>query len=357
MVRMLRKVSWVSPARFEPFLAACDEQNDLAWFLYEWNANVASALFECFHHTEVLLRNAMMEQLKEVHPLSYPWQQDMPTVVDAAKKRRQSETKIASPDSIISEMTLGFWLKLLDKRAENNELWRTCLFKAFPNSPGTRPAVHKAVSDMHRLRNRCAHQDSLLDFDPGIELKKLLSLVEWIDPDARKWLEKIERVSDIADARPVSPRDDVVIVGASAEMAITMYNSVAAYVCPAGRSFAQVDYMGFYHDKKIDPLFPKILDIVVPSRWTPDEQKALQSSSDPTDNHVARAMGYGLNHGWNAGEQYQVFLLSDKGSSETLKRSTPIHHKKSGRGSAFVQNKRYLPKSALLAANDTGHLN
>jgi len=70
---MLRKVSWVSTARFKPFLAACDDDEDLAWSLYEWNAHVASALVECFHHTEVLLRNAMMTQLEKTHPLSYPW--------------------------------------------------------------------------------------------------------------------------------------------------------------------------------------------------------------------------------------------------------------------------------------------
>lgn len=210
---------------------------------------------------------------------------------------------------------------------------------------------------MHKLRNRCAHQDSLLDFDPGIELKKLLSLVEWIDPDARAWLEHIERVSDIAAARPVQPRDDVVIVGASADMAVTMYNNVAAYICPAERSFAPVDYMGFYRDKKIEPFFPKILDIIIPSRWTREEQKALQSSSDPTDKHVARAMGYGLAHGWKTNEPYQIFLLSDKRSGATINRSTPIQHKKSGRGSAFVQNKRYFPKSALQAAADSEHLN
>lgn len=122
MIRMLRKESWVSPARFKPFLLSCEGNTDLAWSLYEWNANVASALFECFHHTEVLLRNAMMDQLKNTHPLSYPWQQEMPTVIDASKKRRQNATKIASPDSIISELTLGFWLNLLEKRAENDEL-------------------------------------------------------------------------------------------------------------------------------------------------------------------------------------------------------------------------------------------
>ena len=70
---------------------------------------------------------------------------------------------------------LGFLDKRLEQRPANEELWRKHLRHVFPGSPGTREAHHKAVADMRNLRNRCAHQDSLLDFDPGIELMKLLS--------------------------------------------------------------------------------------------------------------------------------------------------------------------------------------
>lgn len=351
-----RNVAWVSEARFKPFLEACERDKELAWDLYEWNAQVASTLSECFHHSEVLLRNAMMAKLEATHPLSYPWQQGMTSIAEAAKKRRHPETRIASPDSIVSETTLGFWLSLLEKKPENEDLWRRCLHLAFPGSPGRREVVHKAVLDMHRLRNRCAHQDSLLDFDPRIELKKLLTLVEWIDPKARDWLETIENVSEVARQRPVIPRNDIVVVAASADGAVEMYRQVAAYVCPADRAFAPVDYIGFYHDKQIEPFFPKILEIVVPARWTSEECKALKSSTNESDRHLSRVMGYGLAHGWTAGEQFQVFLLTDQKAGETLTRSTAIIHRKTGRGSAYVQNKRYHPKAALLAANDTSQL-
>lgn len=353
---MERNVSWVSTARFEPFLRACDRDEELAWQLYEWNAKVASALSECFHHTEVLLRNAMMDQLKTTHPLAYPWQRVSEKVAEAADRRRHPTTKVASPDTVISELMLGFWVNLLDKGPENDELWRHCLYRAFPGSPGKRESVHRAVSSMRNLRNRCAHQDSLLEFDPGIELKKLLSLVEWIDPNARTWIESIETVSAVASDRPVQPKQDVVIVGASAELAIAMYEKVSAYVCPSERTFASMTYMGFYCDKKIEPFFPLIKEIVVPSRWNKTERAALAASADPTDQHVARVMGYGLKNGFDIEDQYQVFLLSDPQSANTLKRGTSIEHKKIGRGSAFVQNKRYFPHSALMAADDTDHL-
>lgn len=357
---MGRNIAWVSEARFAPYLDACAHDIDLAWELYEWNAQVASALSECFHHAEVLLRNSMMHELETLHPLEYPWQSEAVAdrLTSAALKRRDGKTRVASPDSIIAELTLGFWVSLLEKSVENDELWRHCLRNAFPHSPGRRDVVLRAVSSMHRVRNRCAHQDSLLEVDPGIELKKLLTLVEWIDPDARRWVESIESVSKIAKARPVQPSADVVIVGASADQAIAMYEKVAAYVCPSDRTFATMTYMGFYADKQIKPYFPLIKDVVVPARWNRHELADLKASTDPTDQHVARAMGYALKNGWDTGDSYQVFLLTTIKDAQTLNRAggTPIMHYKTGRGSAFVQNKRYLPHTALLAADDTDHL-
>lgn len=358
MLNMERAIEWLSEARFAPFLSECDGDQDLAWRLYEWNAEVASTLFECFHHAEVLLRNAMMAELKTVHPLDYPWQADHQGVVNAARMRRDSETGIASADSVISELTLGFWASLLDSRKPNEELWRRHLHRVFPESPGTRKAVHRSVADMHELRNRCAHMESLLEYDPAVELRKLLSLVEWIEPAARRWIESIERVTETVKKRPKNPDRDVVVVGASAEVAVQMYERVAAYVCPSDRSFASVRYMGFYSNKRVEPHFPKIEDIIVPARWNREEADRLKKSTDETDVRLGKIMSYGLKHDWPAGQQWQVFLLSDKNSSETLKRAgnAPIVHTKTGRGSAFVQNKRYLARTALMGATTTDQL-
>lgn len=351
----VRRVDWVSPARFAPFLAACDGDDQLAWDLYEWNARVASALFECFHHTEVLLRNSMMTRLSTIHPLDYPWQQALDSVVKATERRMDATTKVATPDAIISELTLGFWTNLLEQRPANEELWRKHLRHVFPGSPGTREAVHKAVTDMRNLRNRCAHQDSLLDFDPGIELKKLLSLVEWIDPDARAWIEGVESVSSIAAARPVAPARDVVVVAATAET-IEMYERVAAYVCANDRTIAQVTRIGFYLNKQIEPYFPLIEERIVPARWNSDEVSRLSGSDVPADKNLAKVMGYGLKNGWASGEQVQVFLLSGKKAASTTHRQGAIFHDRSGRGSAFVKNPRYFAHSALIAADNTAHL-
>lgn len=354
---MQRKQSWVSPARFAPYLVEADQDEGRAWQLYEWNARVAAALWECIHHAEVLLRNAMMGELSKLHPLSYPWNSDLKAVRETAATQGTKEHP-AGPDDIIAGLTLGFWQQFLEKSPANDELWRHHLRNAFPGSPGRRDVVRQAVADMRNLRNRCGHQDSLLEADPGIEVKKILTLVGWIDPDAREWLAEIERASDIASERPIAPPRDVLVVPVAKEEGMAMYAAHQAYVCPQERSFAPVQHMGFYSEQKILEYFPKITSIQVPSLWSKEEAKRLQKSIDPDEKRLGGVMSYGLKNGWTTGNLYQVFLLTKKDDAETEWRpsKSPIEHLRRGRGSAFVHRHRYFTKASLMAANNTEQL-
>lgn len=354
---MQRKQSWVSPARFAPYLEEAYGNEGRAWQLYEWNARVAAALWECIHHAEVLLRNAMMGELSVLHPLSYPWNSDLKAVHETAAVRGTKESP-AEPDDVIAGLTMGFWQQFLEKSPANEELWRHCLHSAFPGSPGRRDVVRQAVADMRNLRNRCGHQDSLLEADPGIEVKKILTLVGWIDPDAREWLAEIERASEIAEERPIAPPRDVLIVPVAEAEGMAMYARQQAYVCPQERSFAPVQHIGFYSEQKILGYFPKITSIQVPSLWSKEEAKRLRESADPNEKRLAGVMSYGLKYGWAAGNMYQVFFLTKEDDAETERRpgKNPIEHLRRGRGSAFVHRHRYFTKASLLAANDTEHL-
>lgn len=174
---MKRDVSWISDARFAPYLEGSGGDVEAAWSLYEWNARVSSALTECIHHTEVLVRNAMMRELEKVHPLDYPWRDSHDQVEKAAAKlKKKNSGRSVTPDAIIASVTLGFWATFLHDSSQNEELWRKCLRQSFPNSSGVRGQVDRAVSDMLELRNRCAHQDSLLSLDPSLNSRRFLHL-------------------------------------------------------------------------------------------------------------------------------------------------------------------------------------
>ncbi|GGO13692.1 hypothetical protein GCM10010980_07340 [Corynebacterium marinum] len=143
----------MSEARFKPYFEECGGSEDDAWRPYEWNARVSSALSECIHHVKVLLRNAMIAELETLHPLQYPWHSDNSTIHQIAQKKRRSAGVSADPDDIIANLNLGYWQQFLqDKPADNEDLWRTTLRRAFP----TPAATGRLSSTPWKISSSCA---------------------------------------------------------------------------------------------------------------------------------------------------------------------------------------------------------
>ena len=64
--------TWLTDARFEPYLEETNGDHEDAVALYVWNARVSAASFETLHHTEVLLRNAIDAQFAPVIAAAAP---------------------------------------------------------------------------------------------------------------------------------------------------------------------------------------------------------------------------------------------------------------------------------------------
>lgn len=222
--------------------------------LYESNALMASALSEVIHHVEVLMRNALIEQLRTVHPLKYPWGFQQPELYKITTKIANARQGKFRADDVISRLNLGFWTNLLeDSPSQNEELWRQTLRKAFPRYSGGRKEVQQTLKAMNLLRNRCAQKDSLLSIDPTVELKKLLRLASWIDEDARTWLESLEHVSQLE--RPIPSNSDTVLISVSKE-AIQLYEEHGVFLLGVNRSITAKEYIGFYFHKDNDGKAP-----------------------------------------------------------------------------------------------------
>lgn len=360
-MRMERSRAWVSESRFLPYLEESSGNEPAAWELYEWNAKVSSALSEVIHHVEVLLRNSMIQELSKLHPLAYPWHTDNKTVSAVASKlSRKLGDATATENDVISHLNLGFWKKFLqDKPVANEELWRTCLKDAFPHAIVDRKTVLYAVEDLFEIQTRCAHHDSLLRFDPHVELKKILKLARWIDPNAGSWLAEIESVSVVAKTRPVAPNLDTAVLGDSDDRTFRVYERTGAVINQTGRKIGPVKYLGFYHDRRIQPCFPRIERIEVPTIWNLREAQRLKSSENQEEKALGKIMQFGLNNGFPAGGNYEVYVVTGKNSEDTLRTTSgePIHHHKKGRGSGFVKGGlRYFPISSLIHSTDTSEL-
>ena len=59
--------------------------------------------------------------------------------------------------------------------------------------------------EVYHLRNRVAHHEPLRPSDALANYESILILAEYIDPDARRWLESISRVGPALASRPGFP--------------------------------------------------------------------------------------------------------------------------------------------------------
>ncbi len=187
------------------------------------------------------------------------------------------------------------------------------------------------------------------------------SLVE-SPADARRIIESVldmylEDVRDLVVSalglEPAVPGDvDTVIVAAST--AYDEYQTYSAYICQPKRSFRSVDQMGFYRDKQIEPLVPRVLyrqDQVLIDQSTADR---LQASDDEEERSVGRLVHRLVDDGSpRVGSVQQIFLLSSPDSDETLDLGEPTSH---DGPNAWTQGQRYTSSHLLRSARSTDEL-
>ncbi|MEW5627162.1 Abi family protein [Streptomyces hydrogenans] len=236
----------ISRPRLAPFLATTATPA-AAMELYLWNVRLSAAFGEVIALAEVILRNAMAEQLAVAYGATWyacpdlfddrtmngfkgTWRNiTMPT--DPATRKPAPKTLQAVPaGKIVAESTFGCWVNLLDKGGTRGDgpyrknvdydstLWRKALHKAFPNSGGKRTTVFTTASHVRSLRNRAAHHEPLIggvplpgQTDPRGRTRRLtlpdahsevLRLVEYIDKDIATWLGQTSRVPELLRTRP-----------------------------------------------------------------------------------------------------------------------------------------------------------
>ena len=351
---------WLSGARYARYLSASGNDDLKAIQLYEWNARLASACLEAIHYVEIATRNALDTAL-QAHfgeaTSGIPWFLSRADVaknsmaqIDVVRDRIRKEGKRETRDQIIAGLSFGFWRNLVGRHYQ--DLWNDCVRNAFPNSSGDRKDVAAAFSRIHPFRNRVAHHEPIFNKQIAQELQVMLDLVSWLEPPANAWLEGVQSVRTILAERP-APRHDTVVV--AAREAWPLYESIGAYICQPGRSFRDVDYVAFYHDRQIQPDIARILsqrDNVV---WTPHAAAQLSRSADPADQWLGRVIEKSRAAGWTAG-RHQVFELSRQGDPDHVRLKGPIPNHATGKNSAFTRGQRYVVTDSLRRAKSTNDL-
>lgn len=348
---------WLSVERFDEYQSIAGGDPELASRLYEWNAAASAALFEIIHHFEVLLRNAIVGQLNRdgqspsVVP-GTPWTQGAKSIDEVAARLKKRGKKVTA-GRIYSGLTFGFWQSMFG--SEYEELWRHSLQHVFGHTKADRPVIAAYLESLNQIRNRIAHHGSLVEVDVRVEAQKIFRLSGWIDSDAEKWLRSIERVSCIADDRPITPPRNVVVVPAANAWELYSVRKQNAYIFQAGRSIKVVDHLAFYADQEIKPYIARIHHWFDAVDWNNGNASRLSKSSDPMERQLGSVIKTSKNLGWSD-SVYQAFILSGPKDGETLDLGAPIAHGQRGRGSAFARSHRYHTLSELRSARDTAEL-
>lgn len=351
----------LSAPRLAPYLRSVGEDLAEGLTLYVWSAQVASSAFELIGHFEVLLRNALDAQLScymQEAARGIPWvllpmpsgdRGHIESLVAQARERLRAQGKEAR-HQIIAQLGFGFWSGLLGKKHE--QLWRTCLRHAFPYSSGNRKDVAVAVDGIRKFRNRIAHHDSMVNVDVPFEVRRLLHVAGYIDPEAARWLDHISRAMDVYAEKPVVTADTAVV---AARRAWTLYRDCQVYVCQAGRSFRPVQRLAFYTDREVKADIPAILHRRDNVEWSEDHAARLLTSDGGFDRKIGTAIRKSQIHGWTGG-LYQVFVLTGPGHPSHRQLAGALPHAVEGRGTAFTQRQRYVSLHQLELARDTSDL-
>ena len=152
-----------STKRMERFFALYPDDEAKAISHYECNLMLAESLYVSLSVLEVTLRNALCRELETMTGRE-DWYAIFPTTLGLRSLNRYiteagqhitARHEQITPSKIVAELTLGFWVSLLNTEYERT-LWQA-LRRAFPYMPRRerqRRNVSAPLNTFRRLRNR-----------------------------------------------------------------------------------------------------------------------------------------------------------------------------------------------------------
>lgn len=227
----------VTTERLKRYLAATKNDLSHAMELYELNVQLCAILYGVLHGLEIAVRNAEHFALTtsfgshfwydkppftgfgkpdvgcegpswhQYAPLTPYWRDE----VETAKLKPGVGNR---PGKVIAELTLGFWVDLLQSQ-NHRSLWvDQKLNKAFPFAKRDRRQIHGRLKEIQLLRNRISHHERIItssnvvyNGNGHLTLNEIVECVEWVCPHTARWLktefkfkdaeELLKRVADM----------------------------------------------------------------------------------------------------------------------------------------------------------------
>lgn len=193
------------------YLDAHKNKIDKAILHYQCNIELAEAFYPSIAVFEVALRNALNRELIALAGRNdwyaslfvQPGMSDLHKYITQANKQIANRKEISSPDKIVAELTLGFWVSLLNSKYERL-LWKD-LRRAFPYMPKSerkRENVSAPLNLFRAFRNRVFHHEPIC-WNMKVIRKihsEMIIVMTWINKDIPMWAAPFDRFNAVADS-------------------------------------------------------------------------------------------------------------------------------------------------------------
>jgi hypothetical protein len=204
----MQDVSVITKARLSRYQRR-GEMESKAIDRYIWNIQLSEALYPALALFEIAFRNRMDQAIcNQIDPLwlDENWQKwpvkapfERMKILDA-KKKIQQRHRGQTRGHLVAELTLGFWVGLLNKPYKPL-LWQKqgMIEAVFPNFTGKAldriPLINPPLQTIRLLRNRISHHEPIFDWPGGLDkvYTNLENAVSWISKDTHITLQKISR--------------------------------------------------------------------------------------------------------------------------------------------------------------------
>lgn len=193
-----------SGKRMERYFTLYPQDEARAIEHYQCNLQLAEAFYVSLSVFEVTLRNALSRELvtmtgREDWYVTFPTTPGLTNLnryITQASKQIAGRHESITPPKVIAELTLGFWVSLLNSEYERL-LWKD-LRRAFPFMPKSlrqRKNISAPLNVFRAFRNRVFHNESVCWNLHRVEEihRQMTTVMGWINRDIPDWLQQIDR--------------------------------------------------------------------------------------------------------------------------------------------------------------------
>ncbi|MFE7765809.1 hypothetical protein [Streptomyces sp. NPDC057438] len=195
----------LSLPRLRRYIRAAHGDARAAERLYWWNVEASAALVGPLHCLELALRNALHSALVRHHGRPDWWEaaplnERSRRLVDSASRSCGRRLRRTTPDDVVAELTLGFWVSLLSSGYDRH-FWVPVLHSAFPHYGGRRDDLYRDLTSLVLLRNRVMHHEPVHHRHLAADHGTLYRVLGHLSPEFAKEAQAMDRFPDVLTDR------------------------------------------------------------------------------------------------------------------------------------------------------------